>query len=505
MQPGETLITGGNGDTRYARFQQVAMGNAAASGGFRNLKVYEPGISWSQQEIRWRLIEQLTQGTLGMQAAGRTYLPQEPAEDDDSYSSRLRRSICPPYYLRLEQMLAGMLTRKPIRLDNVPDVMTEQLYDVDLSGSGLDPFLQGLARTCIRYGHVGVLVDYPRGDEGDDTPVTDFSRPYWLPYSPRDILGWRTDVVGGTQKLTQLRLRETLTVPYGEWGEEMVEQVRVLEPGRFRVYRKQASRSRDWELISEGTTTMEDIPFAVAYANRVATLESTPPLEEVAWLNLLAYQCESDQGNLLHVAATPRYNLFGVPAEVEEIDAGPNSATAFPSDARAEFAEPTGTSYDARFKQLDRIQQQIAELGLAAVLGQNMTNQAAESKAIDRSQGDAALQAVAIGLQDLIDQCLTFHAAYLGLPDGGSSMVNNDFVARTLEPSHVAELIKLRTLGEITQETLLIQLADGEWLYDGFDVDEEIEATAAQQARKLQAQQDQLDASVQQLPGQPTP
>jgi hypothetical protein len=82
-------------------------------------------------------------------------------------------------------------------------------------------------------------------------------------------------------------------------------------------------------------------------------------------------------------------------------------------------------------------------------------------------------------------------------------MVNNDFVARTLEPSHVAELIKLRTLGEITQETLLIQLADGEWLYDGFDVDEELEKTMQAKAEGLQAQQDQLDASVQELPGQP--
>jgi len=504
MQPGETLLMTGSGDTRYARFQPLALGGAGYGSNLRNLKVYEPGLGWSLMEPRWRVLEALTGGTLQMQAAGRQYLPQEPREDDDSYAVRLARSVCPPYYLRLEQMLAGMLTRKPIRLDNVPDEMVEQLYDVDLTGSGLDVFLQHLARICIRYGHVGVLVDYPRGDEGDATPVTDFSRPYWVPYSPRDILGWRTDVVGGTQQLTMLRLRETLTVPYGEWGEELVEQVRVLEPGRFRVYRLQASRSRDWELINEGSTTQDRIPFAIAYSNRSATLESTPPLEEVAWLNLQAYQCESDQGNLLHVAAVPRYNLFGVPAEVEELSAGPSSATAFPSDARAEFAEPTGTSYDARFKQLDRIKEQIAELGLAAVLGQNMTNQAAEAKAIDRSQGDAALQAVAIGLQDLVDQCLGFHAAYLGLPDGGSSAVNRDFVSARLEPAEVQQLIALRVSNDISQETLLTRLSEGEWLGSDFDIEAEMEQTMQAQADALQAQQDQLDASVAGLPRKPT-
>ena len=466
----------------------------------KDLQVHDPGIPWQRMEPRWRLIEQLALGTLGMQAAGKRYLPAEPLESDDSYQSRLARSVSPPYLLRLEQMLAGMLCRKPVRLDNVPTVIEQHLFDVDLSGSDLNVYLQDLARKAIRYGHVGVLVDFPRGDEGDDSPVTNFDRPYWVSYTPRDILGWRTDVVNGTQQLTQLRLHEQVVVPYGEFGEELVEQVRVLEPGRFRLFRKQASRNRDWELISEGTTTLDRIPFAVAYANRTGLLESTPPLEEVAWLNLKAYRCESDQANILHVAAVPRYNLFGVPAELDEVDAGPNSAMAFPVDARAEFAEPTGTSYASRFQELDRIEKQIAELGLAAVLGQNMTNQAAEAKAIDRSQGDAALQAVALGLQDLIDNCLKFHAAYLNLPEAGSSMVNNDFVAKTLEPSHVAELIKLRMNGDITQETLLIQLADGEWLYDDFDVDAEIEATAAQQQAQMDAQEAMLQANLQQLP-----
>lgn len=466
----------------------------------KDLGVHDPGIPWQRMEPRWRLIEQLALGTLGMQAAGKRYLPAEPLESDDSYKARLARSICPPYFLRLEQMLAGMLCRKPVRLDNVPDIVQQHLYDVDLGGSDLNVYLQDLARKAIRYGHVGVLVDFPRGDEGDNSPVTTFDRPYWVSYTPRDILGWRTDVVNGTQQLTQLRLHEQVVVPYGEFGEELVEQVRVLEPGRFRLYRKQASRNRDWELISEGTTTLDKIPFAVAYANRTGLLESTPPLEEVAWLNLKAFRCESDQANILHVAAVPRYNLFGVPAELDEVEAGPNSAMAFPVDARAEFAEPTGTSYTARFTELDRIEKQIAELGLAAVLGQNMTNQAAEAKAIDRSQGDAALQAVAMGLQDLIDNCLKFHAAYLNLPEAGSSAVNRDFVSQRLDPGEVQQLIQLKVADQITQETLLERLTEGEWMGPDFDIPAELEATAAQLQARMDVQQAQLDANLQQLP-----
>ena len=466
----------------------------------QDLKVHDPGIAWQRMQPRWELIEELIGGTLQLQAAGRRYLPQEPKESDDAYRARLLRSVCPPYLARTEQMLAGMLTRKPVRLDNVPDMVREHLFDVDLAGNDLNVYVNQLARTCIRYGHVGVLVDFPRGDEGDETPVQDYSRPYWCAYTPRDILGWRTDVVGGNQKLTQLRLLERVVVPFREFGEELIEQVRVLEPGRFRLYRKQASRTRDWELINEGTTTLDEIPFAVAYANRTAYMESTPPLEEIAWLNLQAYRVGSDLSNQLHLAAVPRFHLYGVPAELDEITAGPDAAMALPVDARAEFVEPQGTSYGFQFQQLQRIEEQINQLGLAAILGQNMTNQAAEAKSIDRSQGDAALMQVALGLQDLIDNCLRYHAGYLGLPESGSSMVNNDFVAKTLDPAHVAQLIQLRLNGEITQETLLIQLADGEWLYDDFDVDAELEATAAQQQSRLDATQQQLDAALQQLP-----
>ena len=61
----------------------------------------------------------------------------------------------------MERMLAGMLTRKPVRLLDVPDTIEEQLFNVDLEGNNLTNFVYNISRLCIRYGHVGVLVDAP--------------------------------------------------------------------------------------------------------------------------------------------------------------------------------------------------------------------------------------------------------------------------------------------------------------------------------------------------------
>lgn len=432
-------------------------------------QVNDPSTAWVNQEPHWGLIEHLLGGTYKIRKGTRKFLPQEPRELDEAYDNRLQRSVLAPYYVRLERMLAGMLTRKPVRLDDVSDQIREQLFDVDLQGNDLQTWLYNTSRICIRYGHVGVLVDAPKsGDNG---------RPYWITYTPRDILGWRTEMADGQQKLTQLRLFEKVLIPDGLYGEKQVEQVRVLTPGAFEIFQK--DQKGDFRVVDEGTTSLSDIPFSVAYSNRVGVLESFPPLADIAELNLQHYQVQSDLGNQLHISAVPMLALFGFPAAAEEISAGPGEALALPEGASASYIEPAGNSYDAQFRRLDQIALQINELGLAAVMGAKLSAETAESKRIDRSQGDSTMMVVAQQMQDMIDNCLRFHADYLQESQAGSSLVNRDFMGARLEPQEIQALLQLYTAGTVTQETLLLQLEAGEVLGDDFDVEAELEATQA--------------------------
>ena len=429
--------------------------------------VESPNTAYVNMEPHWLLIEALLQGTYGIRKGHRKYLPQEPRELDEAYDNRLMRSTLAPYYVRLERMLAGMLTRKPVRLEDVSDVVTEQLFDVDLQGNDLNVWTYETARKCIRYGHVGVLVDAPKaGDNG---------RPYWVSVTPRDILGWRSEVKDGKQQLTQLRLMETITVPNGLYGEKQVQQVRVLTPGAFEIHQK--DDKGDFRLIDEGSTSLSEIPFAVAYSNRVGVLESRPPLADIAELNLKAYQVQSDLDTQLHISAVPMLAIYGFPQSAEEISAGPGEAMALPEGASAQYIEPSGNSYSAQFQRLDQIASQINELGLAAVLGQKLSAETAEAKRIDRSQGDSTMMVIAQQMQDLVDNCLKFHAQYMEQAQAGSSFINRDFLGQRLEPQEIQSLLQLYTAGTITQETLLNRLSAGEVLGDEFDVEEEIEAT----------------------------
>ena len=438
--------------------------------------INDPNSAWQNMEPHWVLIEDLMGGSYEMRRKHRRYLLQEPRELDDSYDNRLARSVCPPYYQRLERMLAGMLTRKPVRLNDIADVIREQLFDVDLQGNDLNIWTYETARKVIRYGHCGVLVDAPADANG---------RPYWVTYTPRDILGWRTELIDGQQKFTQLRLLEKVIEPEGDYGETIVEQVRLLTPGAFEIHRK--NNDGEFQLYEEGTTTLSEIPFSVAYSNRVNLMESRPPMEDIAELNLKAYQCGSDLSNQLHISSVPLLAFYGYPQTSEEVSAGPGEAIAFPADGKAEYIEPSGKSFEAQYKQLDRIEQQINELGLAAILGQKLSAETAEAKRIDRSQGDSTMQVVAQQMQDMIDNSLIFHAQYLGNNSAGSSFVNRDFLAARLDPQEIGSLLQLYTAGTITQETLLKQLHEGEVLGDEFDVEEELEAT--QQASLIEVDQ----------------
>jgi hypothetical protein len=430
-------------------------------------QVNDPNSAWVNQEPHWMLIEDLAMGgTYEIRRRHRRYLPQEPREQDVSYDRRLSTSICPPYYQRLERMLAGMLTRKPVRLNDTSDQIREQLFNVDLQGNDLNVWTYETARKMIRYGHVGVLVDAPR----------DGGRPYYTSYTPRDILGWRTEIIDGEQKLMQLRLSESIIVPDGEYGEKQVQQIRVLSPGEFKLLQRDEKKG-DFRVVDEGRTSLSRIPFAVAYANRVNTLESRPPLEDIANLNLKAYQIQSDLDNQLHISAVPMLAFYGFPSSAEEVSAGPGEAIAFPADGRAEYIAPSSDAFAAQFQRLDQIEKQINELGLSAVLGQKLSAETAEAKRLDRSQGDSTMMVIAQNMQDMIDNCLQFHAEYLGDRQPGSCYVNRDFLGTRLEPQEIQALLQLYTAGTITQETLLMQLSEGEVLGDDFDVEEELDAT----------------------------
>ena len=429
--------------------------------------VDSPNAAYQRMATFWPLIEDLLAGSVKIKQEHRKYLFPEPRESTESYDSRLNRSAVVPYFQRIEKMLAGMLTRKSVRLEDVSDTVLQQLFDIDLEQNDLNVWLFNTARIAIAFGHVGVLVDAPK--EGDKT------RPYWVTYKPSDILGWRTEIINGIRELTQVRLLENVVEADGKYGEKIITQIRVLERGKYEIHRKDDKRS-GFRLYDQGQMSLKDkIPFSVAYSNRVGFFESRSPLYDIAELNLKHYQIQSDLDNILHISSVPNLVVYGYP-NADEITTGPNEALSLPPESRMEYVSPASDSFDAIFTRLNDLKEQINTLSLAAVLGQKLVGESAEAKRIDRSQNDSTLMVLAQQMQDLIDNCLQFHSQYLNEPKAGTCTVNRDFVTARLDPQEITAYTQLFSLGGISHETLLTQLYNGEILGDDFSVEEEIES-----------------------------
>ena len=465
----------------------------------------DPSWAYLHQSRHWRLIDALRGGTFTIRQRRQEYLPQEPRETDVAYDNRLNRSVLSPYLVRLTQLIVGLVLRKEVALDEVSDQFLQQAYNINLLGDNLQVFTRKLLEIAVFYGHAGVLVDMPTEDQPVLTLAEEQNanrRPYWVLYEPKDILGWRTEIKGGVEQLTQVRLRELIMEPDGEFGEKMLYRIRVLEPGRWRLY-TQVEEGGRYDLSGEGTTSLDYIPFSVCYADKIRALESRPPLLDVAYLNLKHYQVQSDLDWMLHISAVPMLAFFGFPNIVDEVSVGPNEAINFPSDGKAQYIEPGGASFSAQESRLAKIEHEINTLSLAAIAGQKMAAETAQAKRIDRSQGDAGLNVLAQGLEDCLDNCLMFHSAYLG-EKSGTVKVNRDFIDVGLDPAEINAYMQLWVSQAITHKTLLEILQDGD-VFAGvteFDVEKEIEMTQQQLVEKqdqdleMQAKQQEQQAAI---------
>src|SRR5689334_5976642 len=103
--------------------------------------VRKRSLVYADFEYRWRLTRNLFQGTYAMQRAGRQWLPQEPAESDELYLTRLVRSVLFNGYKRTVKSLAGKPFSKAVQLDTtVPADIRKWCDDVDLQGRDITMF-----------------------------------------------------------------------------------------------------------------------------------------------------------------------------------------------------------------------------------------------------------------------------------------------------------------------------------------------------------------------------
>lgn len=400
-------------------------------------------------EPDWELARALLGGTRAMRAAGEAMLPKWPNEDKDAYKCRLATAVLFPAYKRTVETLTGKPFSKPVTIgDDVPAQIKTWLEDADLQGRNLDMFAADVMEMGLGYGLGGILVDYPDASKVERTAsgvITKAAekaaglRPYLIQIFPTQLLGWRAQRVNGAWMLAQLRLMESVEEEQGEFGAAEVPQVRVLTPGAWATYRKSKEKESEWVLYESGATTLDIIPFVPVYGQRTGFMMGKPPLVELAHMNVKHWQSQSDQDTILHVARVPILTVIGAEAKYDKdgiaipfkLTVGASAAVDLPRDADMKYVEHSGAAIEAGKVSLDDLKEEMRQAG-AELLVIKPGTVTATQHANENAVGMCALQRIAKGLEDALDQALQIMAKWVNEPQGGHVTLFDDYAARTM-------------------------------------------------------------------------
>ena len=310
--------------------------------------------------------------------------------------------------------------------------------------------------------------------------------------------GWRTEDNRSTSALTMVRYSERVSVPEGEFGEEIYEQIRVLTPGMYKVYRYRDARPAAQPqgglvLVEGGTTSIDEIPLTTVYSNRIATLVSKPPMVEVAELNLAYAQRFCDYHHSIHVGAQPIFCLRGSTPRIHRPGPEREHRGAAPTDGDAMYVEPTSDAYDAQLKCLQTLEEQIRSLGVSVLAKQNISNSTAEAKRLDRIDSDSIMALVSEDLASAVQDIMRIAGKYAGV-EPPTVTIPQDFTNRLLDGNQITAMLQLQMQNQISQETLLRILQEGEVIPPYVEIDEEIALTKEAVHEDFDLQLEQAEA-----------
>ena len=431
----------------------------------------------------WEIMKAVTLGTEYLRENSESFLPIEPREDYAAYLGRVNRAVFSPFTQRLVRAAAGLILRKPISL--VGDSYWTDVFakDVDGCGSDLDEYARRLTICSLTYGQAHTLVDFPAPTSArslaEERELN--RRPYWIEIDPSNVYGWRLDREVNYGRIIQIRIKEKAIVPEGDFGEKVYDQIRVIEPGRYRVFRQVESAkymnggfpypnafdatdaTSDYELVESGDYSLGEIPLVTTYSGKTDTLTSKPPLLDIAYLNLAHFQRQADLIHSLHIASQPILVMEGWDDQTKDVGVSVNYAMATAPGNKIYYVEPAASAFEAQSAEIQEMQMQMATLGISTLSQQKFVAESADARRLDRVDTNSMLSMVSMDIEQALQKSFNLAADYLGIEPPEVSL-SRDFDIERLIGQDITALTALFDQGVLGRDEFRQILVQGEVL-----------------------------------------
>lgn len=408
----------------------------------------------------------------------RKYLVQEQAEPSLAYEGRLKRAVFSDFFKAGIEAFAGVLSRSD--LVNPPPSFEKAEDNVDLEGNSLQAFWLTVDSLSLRDGGVPILVEMPDGQPTDGASEAAMKRrPYLVNRTRSTMLNWRTTIVNSVEVVVRCTFLEWAEIddPDGDFGVKHEERYRVIEPGKWTLYRlaKRLDGTMALEEVGNGQyldanqQPLKVCPVVWYPAERTGFGKGAPPLRQVVEHCIEHFQMRSDLKEKTHRCAMPVPVRKGAPPPMPgqgptPLVIGPNTAIDVEKDGDFYFAEPSATSLAEQRSQIEAVETLINSQLLGFLSGDSKQTKTATQAQLEGGRTQVNIKAMGERKRSAMQSILAIWCLYTGeeLAVGAGLTMDENAYDKPLGYQEAAQLQALAGGVElISQESAVEELQRG--------------------------------------------
>lgn len=375
---------------------------------------------------KYQTIDDVWEGTDAMRNNGTKYLPREPKETLTNYNMRLERATFEPIFKRAIMQSVGKAFQKRVQVENYPTLLEPLLYNVDQTGTSLEAFAKELLTDATKYGVTYLMVDMPISDP-NRTLADEISQglyPYFVNIKPTQVLDLKVDYLDGGAQLTYFRMMEEV-IDYDGLEQISIDQVKEFTYDEddniiFNIYRKD-DKDKEYLYDSNVITGATSLPIVPVYGNKTSPYIGEPPLMDLAYMNILHYQKNTDIDVALHYGAMPMLVLKGHEQHVDpntgnkdEITISPNSGINVSESGDAQWLELNGSGISTYMDNVKELEASMSMLGLE-LTSKKALYETATGRMLDEHTSNSILKSICIDLEGSLEKAFMYAGEYLNL------------------------------------------------------------------------------------------
>lgn len=412
-----------------------------------NIDYRHPAYDEFKEE--WQLVGDCVDGQRRIKRNGTKYLPHPSTDfqNDDPLNVRYNAyKARAPFINATGRTLMGLLGiafSKPVKIELTGRV-AELETDADGEGQPLTQMIRDALSQNLQRGRAGILTDY--SGTGEQTVAT-AGRPLLRLFTAKQIINWR--VTAGKTSLVVIHYEEPIDSPDSFeliMGKHWIELrlINGLAHSRHWVQGTDEITAPGYVALTDSAgTQLDELPWAWIGASNNDHTPDSPPLADIAYVNIAHYNAEADIAEASHTVGQPMVAVTGLDEQwadrylADGLKVGSQKGVLLPTGGDIKYVQPE--ERNIMIQLAERRENQMAMLG--AKLVERNTSARTATQAGDEAQTDNSILSLCAGnVEQAVNRALTFAIRFAGAGEANIEL-NKRYELANLDSQAITALV----------------------------------------------------------------